>query len=78
MFRDSSLMFLQLGVTLLVAVITGLLFLHPGLDLTGVHNRTGLLFFVVIYFSLISMSSIGAIVSDKETFLRERSAGILH
>ena len=35
-FRDSSLMFLQLGVTLLVAVITGLLFLHPGLDLTGV------------------------------------------
>eukprot|EP01045_Picozoa_sp_COSAG04_P002334 COSAG04_NODE_84_length_27625_cov_23.289835_9_plen_923_part_00 len=75
-FRDSSLMFLQLGVTLLVAVITGLLFLHPGLDLTGVHNRTGLLFFVVIYFSLISMSSIGAIVADKETFVRERSAGM--
>ena len=74
--RDPSLMFLQLVVTLVVAVITGLLFYQLGMDLTGVHNRTGLLFFVVIYFSLISMSSIGAIINDKETFLRERAAGL--
>lgn len=74
--RDPSLMFLQLVVTVFVGTLTGGLFYKPGLDLNGVHNRTGLLFFIVIYFSLISMSSIGAIVNDKETFLRERAAGL--
>ncbi len=74
--RDPTLMFLQLIVTLVVGVLTGSTFYKPGLDLTGVHNRTGLLFFIVIYFSLISMSSIGAIVQDKETFMRERAAGL--
>ena len=74
--RDPTLMFLQLIVTLMVGLLTGSMFYKPGLDLTGVHNRTGLLFFIVIYFSLISMSSIGAIVNDKETFMRERAAGL--
>lgn len=76
--RDPSLMFLQLVVTILVGVLTGALFYKPGLDLNGVHNRTGLLFFIVIYFSLISMSSIGSIVSDKETFMRNDTANISH
>jgi hypothetical protein len=74
--RDPSLMFLQLFVTILVAVATGLFFWHLGTDLTGIHNRTGLLFFVVVYFSLISMSSIGAIIADKQIFLRERAAAL--
>ena len=74
--RDPSLMFLQLIVTVAVGALTGGLFYKLDLDLTGVHNRTGLLFFIVIYFSLISMSSIGAIVNDKDTFLRERAAGL--
>ena len=72
--RDPNLMFLQVGVTAFVGLATGLLFLHPGLDLNGVHNRTGLLFFVVVYFALISMSSIGTIVKDKDVYLRERTA----
>ena len=107
-WRDPSLMFLQLVVTLLVGGATGGLFFHigerrppsarwarpstgrggliprgaagvivrAGTDLNGAHNRMGVLFFVVLYFSVISMSSIGTIVSDKEIFLRERAAGL--
>ena len=47
--RDPMLCFLQFGVTVLVAVATGLIFYKPGDSLTGIHNRTGLLFFVVVY-----------------------------
>jgi ABC-type multidrug transport system ATPase subunit len=75
-WRDPNLMFLQLFVTLLVGGATGGLFHHIGTDLNGAHNRMGVLFFVVLYFSVISMSSIGTIVSDKEIYLRDRAAGL--
>jgi hypothetical protein len=42
----------------------------------GLHNRTGYLFFVVAYFSLLSMSSIAVLFSEKLTFFRERAAGM--
>jgi ABC-type multidrug transport system ATPase subunit/ABC-type multidrug transport system permease subunit len=75
-WRNPNLMFLQLFVTLLVGGATGGLFYHLGMDLKGAENRMGVLFFVVLYFSIISMSSIGTIVSDKEIFLRDRAAGL--
>ena len=46
-------------VTIVLAILTGAVFWHLSDDLTGVHNRTGLLFFVVVYFSLASTSSVG-------------------
>lgn len=33
-------------------------------DLEGVHNRTGVLFFSVVYFSLASTSSIGVLMTE--------------
>ena len=49
----------QFMVTIVLAILTGAVFWHLSDDLTGVHNRTGLLFFVVVYFSLASTSSVG-------------------
>jgi len=40
----------------------------------GTQNRVGLLFFITIFFSLISMSSLGLLVGDRVLFLRERDA----
>lgn len=41
----------------------------------GVHNRTGFLYFVVVYFSLVSTSSLSSLYSEKLVFFRERAAG---
>ncbi len=43
--------------------------------LQGLHNRTGFLFFVVTYFSLLSLSSIAVLYNEKLSFQRERAAG---
>ena len=55
-------------VTIVLAILTGAVFWHLSDDLTGVHNRTGHLFFVVVYFSLASTSSVGrcALLSPHE------------
>ena len=55
---------LQIGLTAIVAVLVGLLFYHLQYDLEGVHNRTGFLFFSVVYFSLASLSSIGVLMIE--------------
>jgi len=62
----------QLITTILVALFIGLTFYQVSYNLDGIQNRAGLLFFTVVYFSLVSISSIGTMVTDRVLFLRER------
>jgi hypothetical protein len=41
------------------AVIIGALFRHLEFNLEGVHNRTGVIWFSIVYFSLAATSSLG-------------------
>ena len=41
----------------------------------GMHNRTGILYFVVCYFGLVALSAVGVLFQDQATFIRERDAG---
>lgn len=45
------------------------------LSFQGLHNRTGYLFFIVSYFTLLSMSSVSVLFTEKQAFCRERAAG---
>ena len=51
-------------LTCIVGVFIGGLFFGLKYDLNGIHNRTGVLFFNIVYFSLASMSSIGVLLTE--------------
>jgi len=72
--REPSLLMTQLAVTVFVALFLGGVFFQLNSYLDGTQNRTGVLFFMTIFFSLVSMSSLGILVSERVIFLRERDA----
>lgn len=72
--RDPSLLLLQFVVTALVAVFLGGIFWQVDLFYPGIQNRAGFLFFVIMYYALVSMTSIGVFVNDRILFSRERAA----
>ena len=51
----------QVGLTCVAAAIVGALFRHLEYDLEGVHNRTGVIWFSIVYFSLAATSSLGVL-----------------
>jgi hypothetical protein len=44
--------------SVVMAVVTGLIFLRLGYSFTDVQNRTGVLFFMMMFYSFNSMSSV--------------------
>jgi energy-coupling factor transporter ATP-binding protein EcfA2 len=74
LWRDPRLLLLQLTVTAAIALLMGVIFFDVNKQLSGIQNRVGLLFFLIIYFSFVSLSSIGVLVADRTLFLRERAA----
>jgi hypothetical protein len=56
-------------LTTVVGVLIGVLFLDLTYDLTGIHNRTGVIFFNVVYFALASMSSVGVLMVEVRVWL---------
>lgn len=47
---------------------------HLSLDFAGVQTRAYLFNFLVLFLALCSTSSLGAIMSEKEVYIRERIA----
>jgi ATP-binding cassette subfamily G (WHITE) protein 2 len=73
--RNAALLMTQLAASILLATFIGLVFRDLTLDIAGMQNRLGLLFFICIYFSLTSMSSLGVFVLSRQRFWRESKAG---
>jgi hypothetical protein len=73
--RDAALYRMHVFITLAVATLLGFTYYKIGIDIAGSQDRFGLLFFIVIYFSMVSMSSIGAFTKELDLFNRERARG---
>ncbi len=50
--------------------------LRAGTDTSGIQNRLGVLFFMLLYLSLMSLSSLPIWRDEKLLFMRERASGV--
>ena len=66
---------MHLLITLVVALLLGFTYRNIDNGIPGSQNRFGFLFFIVMYFTLVSMSSIGSFVKELDLFNRERARG---
>ena len=73
MLREPRLLLLQWVVTVFVALGVGGTFFRLSYDLPGIQNRTGVLFFTILYFSIVSLSSLPVLADNRIIFLREVS-----
>lgn len=73
--RDPSLLAAQLILVLLIAALIGGFANDLPRDFTGVQTRVFLFNFMVLFFSLLGMSSIGTLVQERHVFARERASG---
>merc|ERR1712072_31143 len=73
--RDPSLLTTQLALVLLMAGLIGGFANDLPRDFTGVQTRVFLFNFMVLFFSLLGMSSIGTLVQERHVFARERASG---
>ena len=74
-YRHPLLFWLQFGATLAVAVCLGVVFAHAGVDTPGIQDRLGSLFFMLLYLSFMTLSSLPVWREERLLFLRERAAG---
>eukprot|EP00798_Chlamydomonas_sp_ICE-L_P020669 gene20669-27459_t len=75
-YRHPFLVVLNFGATLAAAVGLGVFFRNAGTDTAGIQNRLGVLFFMLLYLSLMSLSCLPVWRDDKLLFLRERGSGL--
>ena len=74
-YRHPMHLYLNFLATLAMAVAMGGVFWHAGVDTGGIQNRLGALFFMLLFLSLMSLSSLPVWSQDRLLFLRERAAG---
>ena len=73
--RHPFLILLHFVATGAAAVSIGAVFYDAGRDTGGIQNRMGSLFFVLLYLTLMSLSSLPVWREDRLLFLRERASG---
>jgi ABC-type multidrug transport system ATPase subunit len=74
-YRHPLLFWLQFGATLAVALCLGVVFAKAGVDTPGIQDRLGSLFFMLLYLSFMTLSSLPVWREERLLFLRERAAG---
>ncbi|KAL0042544.1 hypothetical protein WJX79_003095 [Trebouxia sp. C0005] len=75
LYRHPFLILVNFIATLVTAVALGLIFRNAGVDTGGIQNRLGCLFFMLLYLSMMSLSSLPIWRAEKLLFIRERDAG---
>jgi hypothetical protein len=73
LIRDPSLIMAQLMLVCGMAFLIGIFARDLKRDFTGVQTRVFLFNFMVLFFALLGMSSIGALVQERHVFARERA-----
>jgi ATP-binding cassette subfamily G (WHITE) protein 2 len=76
LFRHPFLIGVHFAASLATALGVGFVFMHVGADQAGIQNRLGALFFVLLYLTLMSLSSLPVWREDRLLFLRERADGV--
>ncbi|KAL3154966.1 hypothetical protein ABBQ38_011494 [Trebouxia sp. C0009 RCD-2024] len=75
LYRHPFLILINFVATLVTAIALGLIFRNAGVDTGGIQNRLGCLFFMLLYLSMMSLSSLPIWRAEKLLFIRERDAG---
>mmetsp|Transcript_4168 Transcript_4168/g.18720 ORF Transcript_4168/g.18720 Transcript_4168/m.18720 type:complete len:765 (+) Transcript_4168:1000-3294(+) len=75
MYRHPFLLTVHFTAAFVVALGTGAVFWQVGSNQGGIQNRMGSLFFVLLYLTLMSLSSLPVWREDRLLFLRERASG---
>jgi ATP-binding cassette subfamily G (WHITE) protein 2 len=73
--RHPFLIALHFLATATASVFVGAVFRSAGRDTGGIQNRMGSLFFILLYLTLMSLSSLPVWREDRLLFLREKAAG---
>ena len=68
--RHPFLILVNFIATLVTAVSLGLVFRNVGVDTPGIQNRLGCLFFMLLYLSMMSLSSLPIWRDDSLLFIR--------
>lgn len=71
----SRLIATQYALVIVAGLILGTVFFNLSVETSGVQNRLGVIQFVVILLSVLSLTSIDTFVSQRNLFLRERASG---
>lgn len=71
----SRLILWQFGLAIVCGLVLGGLYYNVSNLTTGVQNRTGVILFVVVLLSILSLTSIDTFISQRQLFLREKGAG---
>ena len=75
-FRHPFLLTLHFLSTAGASVALGFIFWNSGHDTGGIQNRMGVLFFIILYLTLMSLSSLPIWKEDQILFRRERASGV--
>lgn len=70
LYRHPFLILVNFIATLVTAVALGLIFQNAGVDTGGIQNRLGCLFFMLLYLSMMSLSSLPIWRAEKLLFIR--------
>ena len=70
LYRHPFLILVNFLATLVTAVALGLIFRNAGVDTGGIQNRLGCLFFMLLYLSMMSLSSLPIWRAEKLLFIR--------
>ena len=73
--RHPFLILVNFVAAALAAVALGLVYRDTGKDTGGIQNRLGALFFVLLYFAFMALSSLPVWREEGLLFVRERAAG---
>ena len=73
MYRHPFLICVHILATFLVALGVGLIFKNAASNQGGIQNRMGALFFILIFLTLMSLSSLPVWKEDRLLFMRERA-----
>ncbi|KAJ8656456.1 hypothetical protein O0I10_007779 [Lichtheimia ornata] len=75
LYRDPSLFFAHITCSTLLGVLLGTLFWQVDVDLSGVQNRLGVLFFMCALLGFASTSALSMFNRERLIFMRERENG---
>lgn len=76
LFRHPWLLAFALCATIATALLMSTVYSHLDRATPGIQNRFAGFFFVILYLSLVSLSSIPVWQTERGLFLRERAAGL--
>eukprot|EP00891_Asterochloris_glomerata_P009058 jgi/Astpho2/9058/e_gw1.00133.213.1_t len=74
LYRHPFLILVNFIATLVTAISLGLVFRNVGVDTPGIQNRLGCLFTMLLYLSMMSLSSLALWMEDRLLFIRQAPA----